>query len=52
MATLKTLNPMDLPRFLAGHNGLVLRRDVAYEALSPGEKAACMQRLGQGLCQG
>ena len=52
MATLKTINPLDLPRFLEGHNGLVLRRDVAYGALSPAEKAACIQRLGQSLCQG
>ncbi|MFM7527652.1 MAG: metallophosphoesterase family protein [Nodosilinea sp.] len=52
MATLKTINPLDLPRFLAGHNGLILRRDVAYGDLSPTERAACIQRLGQGLCQG
>ena len=52
MATLKTIDSIDLPRFLVGHNGLVLRRDVAYGDLSPTERAACIQRLGQGLCQG
>lgn len=52
MATLKTINSIDLPRFLVGHNGLVLRRDIAYGALSPAEKATCVQRLGQSLCQG
>ena len=52
MATLKTIDSIDLPRFLVGHNGLVLRRDVAYGDLSPAEKATCVERLGQSLCQG
>jgi 3',5'-cyclic AMP phosphodiesterase CpdA len=40
----------ELPRFLAGHNGMVLRRDVKYEDLSADEKAFCEGRLGTSLC--
>jgi hypothetical protein len=40
----------ELPRFLAGHNGMVLRRDVKYEDLSADEKAFCEGRLGAALC--
>jgi Icc-related predicted phosphoesterase len=51
MATLNLINPSELPRFLAGHNGLILRRDVTYETLTPEERAFCTQRLGQSLCR-
>ncbi len=52
MATLRTIEYAELPRFLAGHNGIVLRRDVSYDELAPDEKSFCEQRLGQALCTG
>ncbi len=52
METLGTIEYDDLPRFLAGHNGMVLRRDVEYEDLSAEEKSVCEQRLGNALCVG
>jgi Icc-related predicted phosphoesterase len=52
MRTLHTIEYADLPRFLAGHNGLVLRRDVEYDDLEPTEKSFCEQRLGKALCVG
>jgi 3',5'-cyclic AMP phosphodiesterase CpdA len=50
MQSLQTIDFEELPRFIAGHNGLVLRRDVAYEELEPSEKSFCKQRLGKALC--
>lgn len=50
--TLATIAYDELPRFLAGHNGLVLRRDVTYEDLSTDERSICEQKLGQALCVG
>jgi hypothetical protein len=52
MQTLQTIELEDLPRFLTGHNGMVLRRDVEYEDLSGEEKSLCDQRLGTALCVG
>lgn len=40
----------ELPRFLAGHNGIVLRRDVEMADLSADEKAFCQAKLGEALC--
>jgi len=48
--TLQTIPIDQLPRFITGHNGLVLRRDVAYTDLDASEKALCEQRLGPALC--
>ncbi|HEY9887435.1 MAG TPA: metallophosphoesterase, partial [Candidatus Obscuribacterales bacterium] len=39
-----------LPRFLTGHNGIVLRRDVEMTELSAEEKAFCAARLGATQC--
>jgi hypothetical protein len=50
--TLGTIEYDELPRFLAGHNGIVLRRDVSYDDLAPDEKSFCEQRLGKALCTG
>ena len=50
--TLATIEYDELPRFLAGHNGIVLRRDVTDQDLSAEEKAFCEQRLNQALCVG
>ncbi len=52
MQSLRTVDYTELPRFLAGHNGVVLRRDVTYDSLAPEEKSFCTQRLGNALCTG
>ncbi|MBW4667370.1 MAG: metallophosphoesterase [Cyanomargarita calcarea GSE-NOS-MK-12-04C] len=48
--TLKVIKNEQLPRFLAGHNGIVLRRDVEFNELTTQEKSFCEQRLGKKLC--
>jgi len=48
--TLELIEYGQLPRFLPGHNGIVLRRDVEWENLSAEEQAFCIQRLGEKLC--
>jgi len=48
--TLDLIEYEQLPRFLAGHNGMVMRRDIEWEELTASEKAFCEQRLGQSLC--
>jgi 3',5'-cyclic AMP phosphodiesterase CpdA len=50
--TLKLIKYEQLPRFLTGHNGIVLRRDVEFNELTAQEKSACNSRLGSKLCQG
>lgn len=40
----------ELPRFLAGHNGIVVRRDVDAAELGADEKAFCKAKLGASLC--
>ncbi|MGF1482671.1 MAG: metallophosphoesterase [Cyanophyceae cyanobacterium] len=50
MQTLAQIEYQQLPRFLAGHNGIVLRRDVEWEELDSSEQAACEQKLGRELC--
>ncbi|XGB42724.1 MAG: metallophosphoesterase [Nodosilinea sp. LVE1205-7] len=50
MASLKIIANQELPRLLAGHNGMLLRRDVTYGSLRPEEKNFCQQRLGKALC--
>ncbi|MEL6384774.1 MAG: metallophosphoesterase [Cyanobacteria bacterium J06626_18] len=48
--TLEQIEYEQLPRFLTGHNGIVVRRDISYEQLSADEKAFCEARLGQEGC--
>lgn len=48
--TLELIEYEQLPRFLAGHNGILLRRDIEWEELKPSEKAFCENRLGKALC--
>lgn len=50
MKTLELIEFEELPRFLAGHNGAVLRRDIEWEDLDASEKESCEQRLGKELC--
>ena len=51
MKTLELVDYKQLPRFLTGHNGIVLRRDVEYQDLKADEKAVCVSKLGEKLCQ-
>jgi hypothetical protein len=48
--TLKVVQYEQVPRFLAGHNGVVLRRDVEWNELTAPEKSFCINRLGNKLC--
>ncbi len=48
--TLELIENQTLPRFLTGHNGIVLRRDVKPGDLTPEEKGLCEARLGKDLC--
>ncbi|KAF3884870.1 MULTISPECIES: metallophosphoesterase family protein [Nostocales] len=48
--TLKVIQSEQLPRFLAGHNGIVLRRDVEWNKLTSEEKSFCINRLSSNLC--
>ncbi|MEM7727455.1 MAG: metallophosphoesterase [Cyanobacteria bacterium P01_A01_bin.45] len=50
---IKTLNLIkyeQLPRFLTGHNGMVVRRDLEWKDLTEEEKATCHTKLGEKLC--
>ncbi|MBV6624629.1 MAG: metallophosphoesterase [Rivularia sp. (in: Bacteria)] len=51
MKTLELIEYKQLPRFLTGHNGIVLRRDVEYKDLKAEEKAACVDKIGEQFCQ-
>jgi hypothetical protein len=48
MQTLRTIEYEELPRFLTGVNGMVLRRDV--KDLNAAERNLCEQTLGPTLC--
>ncbi|MEM6837380.1 MAG: metallophosphoesterase [Cyanobacteria bacterium P01_C01_bin.120] len=48
--TMALIEDRELPRFLTGHNGIVLRRDVEMADLSGDEKAFCEAKLGAALC--
>jgi len=50
MATLTVIETRTLPRFLLGHNGRVLRRDLTTEQLSPSEQQTCETKLSRALC--
>ena len=45
MKTLQLIEYKQLPRFLTGHNGIVLRRDVEYKDLKAEEKAVINEQL-------
>ncbi|MBE9239835.1 metallophosphoesterase [Synechocystis salina LEGE 00031] len=50
---MKDLSPVgleSLPRFLLGHNGRVIRRDLREANLTPAEQQACGASLGLALC--
>lgn len=48
MQTLQPIAYDELPRFLTGHNGMVIRRDV--QDLNAAEQQLCEQKLGRQLC--
>ena len=50
MATLTVIETQTLPRFLLGHNGRVIRRDLTPNQLSPTEQQTCETQLGRALC--
>lgn len=50
---IKTLDLIEygqLPRWIIGHNGIVLRRDIQPQDLNPQELALCESRLGKRPC--
>lgn len=51
MQTLQLIKYEELPRLIAGHNGMVLRRDVKMADLSRSELSACESLLGKNLCR-
>ncbi|MEM7770552.1 MAG: metallophosphoesterase [Cyanobacteria bacterium P01_A01_bin.37] len=52
MQTLALIEFEELPRFINGHNGMVLRRDVAMDALSQEERSRCeSQLISPELCR-
>ena len=51
MQTLAVIENKGLPRYLLGHNGRVIRRDIIANLLTPEEKAECLTRLGAALCK-
>ncbi len=51
MATMELIELEQLPRFITGHNGMVLRRDLEMNDLTPSEQALCERRLSVDLCR-
>ena len=51
MATMELVELSQLPRFITGHNGMVLRRDLEMNDLTPAERARCESRLSVELCR-
>ncbi len=51
MQTLELIELEQLPRFITGHNGMVLRRDIEMEDLTAKEHAFCEGRLSADLCR-
>ncbi len=50
MQTLDLIDQGELPRLITGVNGVILRRDVEWDSLTPDELAKCQQQLGD-LCR-
>lgn len=50
LPSLRQIDQAVLPSFIPSHNGVVLRRDVAWETLSRTDQAACLERLPASLC--
>ncbi|NJN88683.1 MAG: metallophosphoesterase [Leptolyngbyaceae cyanobacterium SL_7_1] len=50
MQTLQPIDHAQLPRFITGHNGITIRRDLKWEDLTAAEKAQCEQQIGKERC--
>jgi hypothetical protein len=50
MQQLVSIENEELPRFLLGHNGRLLRRDVQSQDLTAAEQSQCEQQLGAAKC--
>ena len=48
--TLEMIVDRELPRFIVGQNGLILRRNISPTDLTPAEKQSCLQKLEPKLC--
>lgn len=51
MQTLQVIPINELPRTIVGHNGMVVRRDIPWNRLTPAEQTECVSQLGQARCQ-
>lgn len=49
--TLETIKDRELPRFIVGENGLILRRNIFSQDLTTSDKQSCLQQLEPKLCQ-
>jgi Icc-related predicted phosphoesterase len=49
--TLQVIDQNELPKLIVGHNGVVFRRDVEWDELTPTEKAGCLQKHGAAVCE-
>jgi Calcineurin-like phosphoesterase len=49
--TLQVIDQNELPKLIVGHNGVVFRRDVEWNELTPTEQATCLQKHGATVCQ-
>lgn len=50
LPSLRQIDQAVLPRFIPSHNGTVIRRDLAWDDLTPAQHAACLERLSPNLC--
>jgi 3',5'-cyclic AMP phosphodiesterase CpdA len=50
MKNMGVIATQSLPRFLLGHNGRVIRRDLQEADLTPAERQTCEATLGKPLC--
>ena len=48
---LEIIEESDLPSFIIGKNGLILRNDISATNLTTAEKQSCLQKLATKLCQ-
>ncbi|ELS01779.1 putative phosphohydrolase [Xenococcus sp. PCC 7305] len=51
MKTMELIELEKLPRFIPGHNGMVLRRDLEMKDLTSSEQALCEHSLSVDLCR-
>lgn len=49
--TLEIIQDSELPRFIVGENGLILRHNISSTDLTTAEKQSCLQKFNPKLCQ-